>query len=159
MTTPPLHNYSAAPWVDGTPVYMRPADLSRKRVIASYLQQAWWMEMMPMPALSFVDFLGSRHSRPVCWIVIISRSYTWQQLIDYGGIYLKWRTWATLRQLSAVPLSISWLGCYVVYDLADGLYSQHIANIADVRATAVDPRGATNDTEQAVLVQHLERIG
>lgn len=159
MTTPPLHNYSAAPWTDGTPVYMRPADLSRKRVIASYLQQAWWMEMMPMPPLSFVDFLGVRHSRPVAWVVIISRNYTWQQLMDLGGIYLKWRTWATLRQLSSIPLSISWLGCYVVYDLADGLYSQHIANIADVRATAVDPRGAPNDREPAVLVTHLERVG
>ena len=157
--TAPLHSYSAAPWTDGTPVYMRPADLSRKRVIASYLQQAWWMEMAPMPPLSFVDFLGSRHSRPVAWVVIISRNYTWQQLMDLGGIYLKWRTWATLRQLSAVPLSVAWLGCYVVYDLADGLYSQHIANIADVRAIAVDPRGAPNDTEQAVLVTHLERIG
>jgi hypothetical protein len=154
-----LHHYDPVPHTDGTPVYMRPADLSRKNVIASYLQAAWWMELRPMPPLSYVDFLGSRHSRPVCWVVIISRSYTWQQLMDWGGVILKWRTWATLRQLSAVPLSVSWLGCYVCYDLADGLYCQHIANIPDVRATAYDPRGAVNDTEPAVLVTHLERIG
>ena len=159
MTTPPLHNYQAAPWTDGTPVYLRPADLSRKRVIASYLQTAWWMEMIPMPPLSFVDFLGVRHSRPVAWVVIISRSYTWQQLQDFGGPVLKWKTWATLRQLSAVPLSVAWLGAYVVYDLADGLFSQHVANIPDQRIIITDPRGAANDTEQAVLVTHLERIG
>jgi hypothetical protein len=157
--TSPLHNFDPAPHTDGTPVYMRPADLSRKNVIASYLQAAWWMELLPMPPLAYTDFLGARHSRPCCWVTIISRNYSWQQLMDLGGIYLKWRTWATLRQLSAVPLSISWLGSYVVYDLTDGLYSQHIMNIADNRATAVDPRGAAGDIEAAVLVTRLERIG
>ena len=154
-----IHNYLPQPHTDGTPVYIVPADLSRKRIIASYLQTAWWMDLMPMPPLSFTDFLGIRHSRPVAWVVIISRAYSWQQLNDLGGIWLKYRTWATLRQLSAVPLSIAWLGCYVVYDLQDGLYCQHIANIPDVRAIARDPRGAANDTEPAVLVTRLERCG
>jgi hypothetical protein len=154
-----IHSFESAPHTDGTPVFMQLADLSRKMIIASYLQRAWWMDLMPMPPLAFTDFLGVRHSRPCCWVAVISRSYTWQQLQDLGGIYLKWRSWATLRQLSAVPLSISWLGAYVVYDLPDGLYSQHVMNIPDLRATAVDPRGATNDTETAVLVRHLERVG
>src|SRR5215472_3643574 len=138
---------------------MRPADLSRKQIIATWLQHAWWMDMVPMPPLSFVDFLGSRHSRPVCWVVIISRNYTWQALMDHGGVFLKWRTWATLRQLSAVPLSVTWLGCYVVWDLVDGLYCQNVANIPDVRVIADDPRGAPNDREPAVLVTNLVRVG
>jgi hypothetical protein len=153
-----IHNYTPAEHTDGSYVFMQPADRARKLAAGGYLQYAWAMALQPLPPLSFVDFLGSRQGRPCCWVSLISRSYTWPQLMGWGGIFLKYRTYVTLQQLAQVPLSIAWLGAYVVYDLADGLYAQHVGNIPPVRVIAYDPRGAVNDTEPAVLVTHLERV-
>jgi hypothetical protein len=153
-----IHNYAPTPAGDGSPVYMMPADWRRKMMVAAWLQQAWRMDLHPQPPLGYTDFLGARHGRPCCWVVVITRSYTYPQLMAMGGIFLKWRTWATLRALAAVPLSVTWLGCYVVWDLADGIYANHIANLPEYLTTAYDPRGAANDTEPAVLVLDLVRV-
>jgi hypothetical protein len=153
-----LHNWAAGRHTDGTPVFMVPHDYSRKMLTAGHLERLWGMSFTPMPALSYADFLASRNERPCCWVTVISRSYSYTQLMAMGGIYLKRRTWATHNALARVPLSIDWLGAYLVWDLMDGLYSQHVSAIPDVRAVAWDPRGATNDTEPAVLVNWLGRV-
>ena len=152
-----IHNYTPTPHDDGTPVYMKTADTRRKMLVASYLQRAWRMDLHPLPPLSFVDFICARQGRPVGWLTVISRSYTYGDLMAMGGIFLKGRTWSTLQNLNAVPLSVAWLGCYVAWDLADGLYANHITNLPEYRTTAWDPRGAVNDTEPAVLVLDLVR--
>lgn len=154
-----IHNQYATPHTDGTPMFMTGADTSRKLITAGYLQGLWGMRLAQLPALCYVDFLASRQERPCCWVAVISRSYSYRELMGLGGIYLKRRTWLTLTRLALVPLSIDWRGAYLVWDLTDGLYCQNVANIPDYRAVAFDPRGAAHDTEPAVLVRWLERIG
>lgn len=152
------HSYLPTPHGDGTPVFMTRGDQRRKMVAASRLQHAWRMDLHPMPPLGYTDFLCARQGRPVGWLVVISRSYSHGELQAMGGIYLKHATWATLRALNEVPLSVAWLGCWVVWDLTDGMFGQHIANMPDYQTVAWDPRGAVNDRERAVLVLDTVRV-
>jgi hypothetical protein len=153
-----LHHQQATAHTDGSAMFLRQSDSLRQDQIAAWLGHAWGMQFRYMGNLSFIDYIGVRQERPVCWVEIISRVYAHDELMRMGGVYLKRKTWETLRAIAAVPLSVSWLGAYVVWDLKDGLYSVHINSIPDYKGTAYDPRGASNDTEPAVLVRHLTRI-
>ncbi|HYK70375.1 MAG TPA: hypothetical protein VEV45_20695 [Streptosporangiaceae bacterium] len=158
MTHPALHNYAPQEHTDGSPMFMVPADRYRSLIAAGQLQAAWRMQLIPMPSLSFVGYLASRAERPCCWVSIISRSYSYPQLMSMGGVILKYRTWNTMRRLAVTPLSLDWIGAVVVWDLPDGLYCQNVLNMPDYRAQAFDPRGAPNDIEPAVLVHDLVRV-
>jgi hypothetical protein len=147
-----LHHASAVAAPDGSAMFLRPADREREERIAAELRAAWAVELIHMPPLSYLDFLAVRDARPVGWVEVVTRSYTYGQLMDLGGLALKRKTYLTLVAASQVKLSAGWNGARVVWDLADGLYYVHInwATVVSER-TLSDPRRAANDCEPVVL--------
>lgn len=153
-----LHHHDPVLHTDGTRVFLHDDDRQRQDSIAERLAKEWNMRLLYVGDLSFVDFLGIRDERPVRWIELISRNYSYEQLMSYGGVFLKRQTWEAMRSLADAPLSVLWEGAYIVYDLRDGLYYNNIENIEDSPTVAYDPRGAVNDTEAAINVKNLTRM-
>lgn len=141
-------------------MFLRQGDRDREDRIADRLEAAWGIRLIHMPRLSYIDFIGCKHDRPVCWVEVITRNYDHERLMDMGGVALKLETYNTLSALAAIPISTDWRGGFMVWDLRDDLYWINVNEISTAGSlrTIRDPRGAVNDTETVVLVRSLHRV-
>jgi hypothetical protein len=150
--------YDTHPAPDGSPMYATEADRRREAEIAERLGGLWHCELMPMPALSFVDFLVVRDRRPIAWLEVKSRNQPGARLADLGAA-LDLHKFAALAGAAAVPLGEPglWRGSRAVWDCPDGLWLADIhARTPATEAELPHPRGTVG---RVALVRGLRKIG
>lgn len=144
---------------DGTKRFSGATDLVRQGLVAQKIEERLKVKLIPVGELSYLDYLVVRYERPIAWAEIIERAYTYEDLMQRGGVWLKRKTYMTALCAAGVPLSIRWQGAFIFWQLIDGLYWASAIDIDPQLDEAFDPRGATNDTEPALLVKDLHWLG
>jgi hypothetical protein len=134
------------------------ADQEREARIAATLAAAWSVELWPMPALAFVDFLAVRDARPVGWVEVKSRTASHDELMALGGVALLRESYLTLAGLGLVPLSVNWNGARVVFDLAGELWWAPVTLRAGLCETHIRDRTRPGRMEHVVLFTKLRRV-
>lgn len=160
-TSKKLHTSKTRHNSDGTKIFLTEKDREREERVTARLGTAWDFSFLHMPMESYVDFIAVRHNRPVGWVEVISRDYTWETLRGMGGVVLKHKTLRTMQRLAEVPLGEVWFGSRVVWEMLDGLYYVDVTDIHDpVLRRFTDPRRANrNDVNELVaLITDLKKV-
>ncbi len=154
----PVHGIPHHETSDEHGTFHRPEDQDRETQLADIIKEYLGLdEMLHLGNKSYFDYIAIRNGLAIAGVELISRNYSYGQLYEFGGVYLKLKTFEQAKVFAESPLSTEWLGVFVFYDLVDGLYYREVREMVCEESMMYDGRQArANDTELGVEIQNLK---